>query len=139
MAELNAELYAYDVEDAPDSFPLTYAKIANGQENDDELQALYRRRDLYDKKEFKFADETYNLIVREGKICIPKNLVKRAIDWYHQTLAHPGETRMELTLGQHYHWKGMHEDIKTACKQCHVCQLTKPKQKEVRSLARKAS
>ena len=137
VAELNAELYAYDVEDAPDSFPLTYAKIANGQENDEELQALYRRRDLYDKKEFKFADETYNLIVREGKICIPKNLVKRAIDWYHQTLAHPGETRMELTLGQHYHWKGMHEDIKLACKRCHVCQLTKPKQKKYAHLPEK--
>ena len=27
-----------------------------------------------------------------------------AVRWYHIYLLHPGETRMELTIGQHYHW-----------------------------------
>ena len=130
LADKNAEMYAYEEFDAPDSYPLTYAKIAAGQETDDELQKLYFGRDLYSKKDFKHGDHSYRLILRDGKICIPKNLQKRAVEWYHSLLAHPGETRMELTIGQHFHWKNMRQDIKRLCSHCGTCQLTKPKNKK---------
>ena len=137
LATMYAEIYAYDVEDAPDSYPLIYAKIANGQDADAELQDLYARLDSYKKKDFKHGDQSYRLITREDKICLPKNLQRRAVEWYHSLLAHPGETRMELTLGQHFHWKNMRKDIQRMCGRCHTCQLTKPKQKKYGHLPEK--
>ena len=42
-------------------------------------------------------------------------------------LLHPGETRTELTMGQHHAWKGMRKDIQSICSRCAACQLHKPK------------
>ena len=40
---------------------------------------------------------------------------------------HPGETRTELTIGQHYTWKGMRKTVQSVCQRCKACQLNKPK------------
>ena len=36
---------------------------------------------------------------------IPKLLEKQVVEWYHNTLCHPGETRTELSIAQHIYWK----------------------------------
>jgi len=77
-------------------------------------------------KEFTHNDKTCNLITREDKICVPKKLQKRAVEWYHAILMHPGETRTQLTIGQHFHWKGMATTIQQVCKKCYACSITKP-------------
>ena len=47
--------------------------------------------------------------------------------WYHQTLCHPGETRTEQTIRQHFYWKGLRKTVQEVCKKCPTCQLTKRK------------
>ena len=40
-------------------------------------------------------------------------------------LCHPGETRTEETIRQHFAWKGLKADVKRQCRSCHICQVTK--------------
>ena len=44
---------------------------------------------------------------------------------------HPGTTRTELTMSQHYTWKGMRTTIKNVCQTCQLCQMHKPKVRRV--------
>ena len=70
----------------------------------------------------------YDLVVREDKIVLPKALQKRATEWYHAVLTmHPGETRTELTMGQHFTWSKMCSTVQQVCQCCKACQLNKPK------------
>jgi hypothetical protein len=62
---------------------------------------------------------------------------KPLVQWYHDTLMHPGETRTELTIGQHYYWKYMRTTIKHVCGRCEVCQLTKPRTRKYGQLPEK--
>ena len=43
-------------------------------------------------------------------------------------LCHPGETRTEETIRQHFAWKGLKVHVHERCKTCHICQLTKKSQ-----------
>jgi hypothetical protein len=61
-------------------------------------------------------------------------------------LMHPGETRTELTMGQHYTWKGMRKTVQEkgmrktvqdVCKKCGSCQLNKPKLQKLGHLPEK--
>ena len=40
-------------------------------------------------------------------------------------LCHPGKTRTEETIRQHFHWKGLRTEVHKQCKNCSSCQLTK--------------
>ncbi len=124
-SEAMSELFAGDEDDVPDSYPLVYRKIYDGQQADQELQDAYLKSDEYSKRTFKHSDKEFELITWKGKICLPKNLQKRATEWYHSLLYHPGETRMELTIGQHFHWKNMRKTIQRVCRRCAACQETK--------------
>jgi Integrase zinc binding domain len=42
--------------------------------------------------------------------------------WYHLMLCHPGMTRLEQTIRQHFWWKTLRDDVQ---KQCYICQRTK--------------
>ncbi len=125
------EFFAFDDEDHPESFPLTYAKIAAKQHDDAQLQKQYVTSDKFRKEDFRQGDKTVNLITREGKICVPRGLQRHAADWYYGLLMHPGEKRMQLTLGQHFYWKNMAKTVKSVCSRCAVCQLAKPKQQKL--------
>jgi hypothetical protein len=50
---------------------------------------------------------------------------------------HPGEMRMELPMGQHYTWKGMHTTIQAVCSRCASCQLMKAKYRKLGHLPEK--
>ena len=65
------------------------------------------------------------LILDRGKIVIPNTLVPRVLDWYHQILVHPGETRMEKSIRSLYYWKTLRTDVHNHCKTCKTCQLFK--------------
>ena len=54
-------------------------------------------------------------------------LQKPLVQWYHTQLCHPGETRTELTIRQHFTWDGLTTTVKQICSTCHTCQLAKHK------------
>ena len=109
----------------PKDFPCSYAELAHEQSKDAPLQAAVAKSELYGNSDFPFADATYNLITRNGKIVVPTSMQKRMVDWYHDVLMHPGETRMELTIGQHFYWSKMRTTIQGLCRRCRTCRLTK--------------
>ncbi len=129
MSECFANDAIVDNEVDDESYPLHIPNICKEQRADAALQELYLSSPNYSKKDFKSSDVTFKLIVYKGnKIVLPKPLQRRAVRWYHERLLHPGETRTELTIAQHYHWKGMREDVTEVCKKCDICQRTKKSQ-----------
>ena len=124
----------------PQDFPLTYQEIAHHQQRDAELQQLLQTADSgYVKQPFPHGDNSHDLITKANKIVLPRSMQAKAIRWYHETLLHPGETRTELTIGQHFTWKGMQTAIKQACSRCASCQLTKAKTRPVGHLPPKVA
>ena len=47
--------------------------------------------------------------------------------WYHLFLCHPGETRLEFTLRQHYDWRGLRTNAVRCTKACRICKEKKAK------------
>ena len=93
---------AEETEDFPSSYPLSYAQIEHEQNKHQRLLDAYAQSNLYKRKATQHSDKVYNLIYREDRIVLPKSLQKKAVEWYHGVLGHPGETRTELTIAQHY-------------------------------------
>ena len=52
------------------------------------------------------------------------------MEWYHTTLCHPGETRTEQTIRQHFTWTRLRQDVAHICGRCHTCQITKKAKKK---------
>ena len=71
------------------------------------------------------GDKDHRLICRNNKICLPTGLQKKTVDWYHETICHPGETQTEHTLCQHFDWKGLCTTVHDVCKKCPTCQRAK--------------
>ena len=123
------ELYAADEEDFPAEYPLSYAEITYEQGKDSDIQKVrIQKPERYVTEQRMFAGKAFQLVTREDKTVLPKSLTKRAVEWYHTQLCHPGETRTELTMGQHYCWKGMRNTVKQVCSKCKSCQLNKKHQ-----------
>ena len=78
--------YSQEMNSLHAEFPLTYAKIATGQENDNALQAQWTRLTSLQKKDYKHNNKTYRLITRDNKIMLPANVASEAIAWYHSTV-----------------------------------------------------
>ena len=81
-------------------------------------------------KECRYSDRTYRLLTREDKIVLPKELGKELAEWYHSHLLHPGETRLELSLRQHFCFKGLKPTVEKVCKTCAVCRTHKKRSKK---------
>jgi len=101
--ELSAEAFANELaneeEDFPTGYPLSYKELAFHQEKDKALQNKFRTEsELYIKKPHTFSDSTYELITKNDKIYVPKDLQQKCAEWCHLTLMHPGEKRLELTI-----------------------------------------
>ena len=128
--DFSAEAFAGDNDrgDFPKEFPLSYAELASEQAKDKSLQKLLKdKHDDYKSDVRRHGSKEYTLIFHGDKIVVPKSLQVRATEWYHLHLLHPGETRMELTVGQHFSWRGMRKTIVKCCKACAICKNQKPK------------
>ena len=118
-----AEHFGFDDEDLPsDAFPLTNKLLMQHQLQDKELMIKAEAKDGYILSIFCGGGKQCTLIAKNGKIVIPKSLQKRCVDWYHHSLCHPGMTRTEQTIRQHFTWKNLKGDVEKACKKCKVCQ-----------------
>ena len=80
-------------------------------------------------KQFHGAGKKHSLICLNNKIVIPKQLQRHIVQWYHDTLSHPGETRTELTIAQHFYWKNLRKTVQDVCSTCDVCQCLKRNKK----------
>jgi hypothetical protein len=130
-AELMAELFALDEDEIPfphNVYPLSYAVLRQEQQKDNKLLDLVNTRpDKYRYKRYQAGRNDFQLIIsKEDKIVVPTSLQRRVVQWYHERLMHPGETRTELTIGQHYYWKGLRNTVLEVCAKCLNCRLNKP-------------
>jgi transposase InsO family protein len=124
--DFSKDAFAAGDEDLPANFPLSYREIQNKQTADADLQQkLTDNPEEYSRKSYAHSSGSYELIVRNDKIVIPASMQRKATEWYHSHLLHPGETRMELTLGQHFCWTGMRNTVKQVCRACNVCKAAK--------------
>ena len=93
------ELYGYDDKDMPYSaYPITYHDIAKAQETDDKLKQKLVSHKEYTLENFHGGDKDHCLIRQKIKICLPTALQKKTVDWYHEMLCHPEDTRTDHTL-----------------------------------------
>ena len=134
-ADFSPEAFAAEIAadegDFPINFPLSYKEVAHEQSKDKETQKLLQNDPAnYKIEEFPHSDTIYKLVTRDGKIYLPKALQRRATEWYHLYLLHQGETRVELTMGQHYCWKGMRKTVQQVCKACTTCKEFKKRSKK---------
>ena len=98
--------------DIVDNFPLSYASLHKEQNRDEILQLrALQSSAAHSMQKFHGGGNTYSLLCKEGKICVPARLQERSVEWHHNTLCHPGETRTEATTRQHFDWPGLREMV----------------------------
>jgi hypothetical protein len=122
-----AEHFGLEDDDLPkDAFPLSYKFIGHHQNNQKDLfTKVNNKLNGFHLKTFRGGRKRRQLICRNDKIVIPDTLQRRVVEWYHTILCHPGETRTEQTIRQHFWWKTLREDVHEVCSKCHTCQVTK--------------
>jgi len=125
----NEELFGLDKDEQSyelpkNAFPLKMSTIYKHQKHDDTLiQAA--KTSSYTLKPFAGGGKTYQMICLNDKIVIPSTLQQHITQWYHTYLCHPGETRTEKTIRQHFTWHNLKNTVQTICKKCPICQRTK--------------
>jgi hypothetical protein len=117
-----AEAFITESEEQETDFPIHPPLIKKYQDTDKQLKLLVQKN----SKDFATKTvEDVELITFKGKIYMPKQLQSRVVTWYHEYLTHPGEKQTEETICQWFHWAGLRRDVRTFCKTCKKCQLSK--------------
>ena len=89
-----SELYGYDDADLPDSaYPIRYHDISKSQKTDAKLNQNLVSHKYYTLNTFRGGNQNHCLIWQNRKMCLPTALQNKNVDWYHEMLFHPGETR----------------------------------------------
>ena len=105
-----------------EQFPMSPKLLAKAQVADKELMKSVEKS----RKEFTIKTvEGKELLCHNGKILVPTVLQDRIVAWVHQYLVHPGQERMEKTIGQLFTWPNMRNSIRNYVKSCRQCQLCK--------------
>ena len=97
------------------------------QQEDKSLLAAAQRNKSYAVKNFTTACWVCKLICLHGKTVVPKIVQKQVVQWYHVQLCHPGETRTEQKICQHFTWGRIVKTVKTVCASCAMWKITKTK------------
>lgn len=113
-----------------ESFPLTFKQISISQKADAALMTKLRDHPAYTVRIFRGGGKERRLIIKNDKIVVPAELQQRIVSWYHETLCHPGETRTEATISQHFTFKGLRNEVHKQCATCDICQRTKRTKKK---------
>ena len=72
-----------------------------------ELKKITQNNKDYSIQNFHRANEKYSLICKNRKIVIPKQLANEVVEWFHNALCHPGETRTELSISRHFYLENL--------------------------------
>jgi len=91
---------------------------------------LARKSDKLRVRTFHGGGKSFSLICEQTQIVVPKSLQKQMSECYHEVLGHPGETRTELTIKQHFTWKTLCKTVQQVCSRCDACQCTKRNKKK---------
>ena len=83
-------------------YPLIVKEIALAQANDFFLKKLSKT----DKYSTQLVENT-QVLCKDGEMVIPNVLQRRAVNWYHHYLQHPGHTRLEEKFHAAMYWKGV--------------------------------
>jgi hypothetical protein len=116
-----------------DEFPLSYDVISEEQSKDERLQAKVQQNNNYVRRTI----NNYPLIYHEDRIVVPVSLQPRLLKWYHQNLMHPGITRMQQTILQHFTWASLRKDVENLVRTCKTCQHYKRQSKKYGKLPAK--
>jgi hypothetical protein len=106
-------------------FPLAFEIISEHQAADLQLQTIATTNPAYQTR----IIARKPIIHLHNKIVVPQSLQKQLLDWYHQLLAHPGETRTFKTIDQHFTWKTLRHDVQKLVSTCNNCQHYKRQRK----------
>lgn len=87
------------------AFPLSFRILAQEQQKDETLKKVTNKVKGYSIISFHGREKDRLLILKDGKIVIPKSLQQRIVTWYHTMLYHLGKTRIEESIRQHFTWK----------------------------------
>ncbi|MDY6959585.1 MAG: integrase [Halobacteriota archaeon] len=120
-----AEVFGID-KDMTNMLPINTKIIHKLQMQDKQLLKKVENHKDYSIKTFRGS----NVICHNGKIVVPAALQKRTVEWYHEMLCHPGETRTEETIRQHMTWKNLRQHVQQCVKTCEICQRTKKQKKK---------
>jgi hypothetical protein len=93
------ELQVFDADDLSASFPLAYEVIHNAQQNDADLLRISTTSPGYTTR----IHNRLPIIFYKGFIVVPTTLRPSLIQWYHDTLCHPGSFRTLKTIQAHFH------------------------------------
>ena len=122
----------------PGAYPLKFKTIDLAQQQDKKLMSLLKKdNSSLHLKNFHGGGKSIDLVCYKGKIVMPEALQKRTVKWYHDILCHPGRTRTEATIAQHFYWPNMRKDVEELCSKCKVCQLNKRNKKKYGHLPEK--
>ena len=109
-----------------DAFPLRLKDLQRVQQADAALCAKLRTdTDNYSLTTYHGGGKSRTLITHNKKIVVPQPLQRRLVDWYHLQLCHPGLTRTEASIRQHFYWKNLRGTVKSIVTACHTCQVCK--------------
>jgi len=120
----NSELH--DADDIP-QYPMRLSTLQRAQQADTELLNKVKadRSKRYSITAFRGGGRKRLLITLHKKIVVPKVLQRSIVQWYHINLCHPGETRTEQTIRQHFTWTNLRATVHDICSKCATCQTTK--------------
>jgi hypothetical protein len=109
-------------------FPLSPTLVAEYQRSDNKLKrrSMRTKSQIFSTKKIQGVE----VIMYQGKIYIPVQLQQRVVAWYHEYLAHPGESQTEAMICQTCTWPKLRSHVETFCKTCHTCQLFKKQRKK---------
>lgn len=110
-----------------ESFPMSPALISKLQ-RDDKILRKTVTKGLSNQYGTTLV-EGVEIITHEGKLYVPSQLQSRVVAWYHEYLAHPGQTRLEATIRQIYTWPKLREHVHQYCRSCDKCQRNKKQRK----------
>ena len=101
------------------------------------MSLLKKGHPFLDVQAFHGGGKTTDLACYKGRIAVPKALQLRIVQWYHDILCHPGRTRTEATIAQHFYWKNLRKDVEKVCSTCSICQINKRNKKKYGHLPEK--
>jgi hypothetical protein len=126
-----ADCYGLNFDDLPnDAFPVSYTLLDYEQKKDKTvLKQAQTMTHAYSLKKLNGGSTTVHLLCFKDKIVVLTSLTKQIVQWYHYLLCHPGIIRTEETIGQHFYWPKMREQITNDVSTYAICQTQKKQSK----------
>jgi hypothetical protein len=112
------------------SFPLDLLSMKEEQLKDDKIISIVSKHIKNNKNKddtlytYKVVEDV-DLIHKNNRILVPQSKQQQVLDWYHNILVHPGETRMINTIKLVFTWDGLNTQVKKLVKNCPTCQMCK--------------